>query len=547
MADVFISDVFKTVFLLLILQCSSTNSVVSSRIVTANTDAHYYVNSSADNAWNTADGCLVHCSLWRIAYTATWARPLNTVPFRFRRSPSPSGVLFASLLLLAGDVEVNPGPTATTDIVIGSLNTRPAIKHAAEVCDLVVSHSLDVAMLCETWTRHGAHDAVNRDFVPDGYDVINKPRDGGRPGGGLATLFKSELNVREIPSDIKPTTFDLLVTTIGEGSEQILLANIYRPPSTNINIFFNELADLLDELSGRRVIFAGDFNCPGETADTINSRLDVLLSCYNQVVVNEGPTHVHFDGGQNKLDLMFENDADRYLSDVSTVSAGFSDHRLVIARLRHRRPPAIATQCTYRDFKRVDMLSFRSFLLTLPSWTTPAADPDVASMQLDTDLRCAVNKFVPLRTHTRRLGKSKNPWMTPECVARKRYRRRLEGRFVRSRTENDRIAYRRACREANKLFRDARSSYIQQTLNEARDNPRQLWRSVSRLLHPGQQRTWFDGLDTDRLANSVSDFFINKLKSVKLIVTSGLRDAADGCKPTHNCLPPKLQSPPCLC
>ena len=146
-----------------------------------------------------------------------------------------------------------------------------------------------------------------------------------------------------------------------------------------------------------------------------------------------------------------------------------------------------------RDYHKIDLSLFRSFLVSLPSWTAPATDPDIAARQLDADLRFALDKFAPMRRRRRRLGCSKCPWLTPECVAAKR-NRRLERRFVRSKSDADRTAYRRAYRETNALFTEARAAFVRGQLDEARGDPRQLWRSVKIILHPGEQRQWYDGL-----------------------------------------------------
>jgi len=126
----------------------------------------------------------------------------------------------------------------------------------------------------------------------------------------------------------------------------------------------------------------------------------------------------------------------------------------------------------------VCQLAIRNFLLTLPSWTSPSLDPDAGARQLDSDLKNTLDKFAPLRTRSRRVGQLKCPWLTPECVAAKRNRRRLERRFARSKSEADRIAYRCACRQTNSLFNKARSSNVRNQLDEARGDHRKLWQSV---------------------------------------------------------------------
>jgi hypothetical protein len=91
-------------------------------------------------------------------------------------------------------------------------------------------------------------------------------------------------------------------------------------------MFLEELADLLDDLSGGSTIFTGDLKCSGDSSEAIDTRLNSLLTCYNLISVNEGLTHLHFDRTQSKLDLTFERDDDRRLSEATTVVVGISDY-----------------------------------------------------------------------------------------------------------------------------------------------------------------------------------------------------------------------------
>ena len=52
-----------------------------------------------------------------------------------------------------------------------------------------------------------------------------------------------------------------------------------------------------------------------------------------------------------------------------------------------------------------------------------------------------------------------------------------------------------------------------------------LWKAVRRLLHPGPGAAWYEGLDTDALATGLCDFFIDKVKQVKVKVEHSLHAA----------------------
>ena len=49
-----------------------------------------------------------------------------------------------------------------------------------------------------------------------------------------------------------------------------------------------------------------------------------------------------------------------------------------------------------------------------------------------------------------------------------------------------------------------------------------LWKAVRRLLHPGPGVAWYERLDTDALATGLCDFFVDKVKQVKVKVEHSL-------------------------
>ena len=139
--------------------------------------------------------------------------------------------------------------------------------------------------------------------------------------------------------------------------------------------------------------------------------------------------------------------------------------------------------------------------------------------ELDEDMRSALDRFAPLRTRTKRCGKTENRRLSTTAREAKRGTRRLERRYAKSRS-TDRRAYRGACRAANRVISEARSSYIRRQVDEAAaSSPRLLGQTVGRLLHPSSNDNWFDGMDTAALAEG----FMDKVRLVKFAVNSGLK------------------------
>ena len=108
-----------------------------------------------------------------------------------RSSPSFKLLL---LLLLAGDVNVNPGPT------IGLVNARSVRNKVPAIEELISSNKLLCLGLTETWLTASETSSFLSELTPDGFDFLHKPCSG--RGGGVGLIARKDLfpSVVEFPS-----------------------------------------------------------------------------------------------------------------------------------------------------------------------------------------------------------------------------------------------------------------------------------------------------------------------------------------------------------
>jgi len=87
-------------------------------------------------------------SLFSSVSVLLWSRPAGSVQFRPRTARRPATVLVSLLLLMSGDVEINPGPVTPVNTVnelnFGCLNAR---NKAALIHDLINDSQLDILTL----------------------------------------------------------------------------------------------------------------------------------------------------------------------------------------------------------------------------------------------------------------------------------------------------------------------------------------------------------------------------------------------------------------
>ena len=67
-------------------------------------------------------------------------------------------------------------------------------------------------------------------------------------GGGLAIIHREAINVSSRNHNFVDTSFELQLVNIGLKSRDIVLANIYRPPSSSKSVFLDEFGLLLTNL-----------------------------------------------------------------------------------------------------------------------------------------------------------------------------------------------------------------------------------------------------------------------------------------------------------
>ena len=98
------------------------------------------------------------------------------------------------------------------------------------------------------------------------------------------------------------------------------------------------------------------------------------------------------------------------------------------------RPRVLPVTYTYRDYRRIDMPAFRSYVRTSKSMPSPSAGLDDAMRQLDADLTAALDRHAPLRKRTKRSSTHDIPRLSPEAITAKQTRRRMEKRFARTKS-----------------------------------------------------------------------------------------------------------------
>ena len=102
-----------------------------------------------------------------------------------------------SLLLISGDVSINPGPN--TSLLTGSLiNIRSIRNKSVALADFINSNKSDIIVVTETWLRPDDTDSFIASVTPPGYKCTHVPRPEGR-GGGVRFFISDDIDFKVLP------------------------------------------------------------------------------------------------------------------------------------------------------------------------------------------------------------------------------------------------------------------------------------------------------------------------------------------------------------
>ena len=273
------------------------------------------------------------------------------------------------LLLIIGGVEVNPGPSSSVNLTFGSLNTRSVVNKAPLLHSLIADNDLSILALTETWVKSDDPPVIKNDPAPPGYRIAHVHRDNPDQtrGGGLAIIHREAINVSPRNHDFVHTSFELQLVNIGLKSRDIVLANIYRPPSSSKSVFLDEFGLLLPNLGTDavdRLMICGDFNLPGTSPDTIDNGLAELLhsTSFSQFVKSPTRHDSHHDRS-SLLDLIITPSSSKLVTVTSVVSSHeISDHDLTNLNTKRYKSPQRTYH--YRNIKGINLELFEQSILS---------------------------------------------------------------------------------------------------------------------------------------------------------------------------------------
>ena len=293
------------------------------------------------------------------------------------------------LLLIIGGVEVNPGLSSSPNLTFGMLNTRSVVNKAPLLHSLITDNDLSILAITETWVKSDDPPVIMNGPAPPGYRILHVHRDDSDHirGGGLAVIHRDTINVQPRKHKINHSSFELQLVNVTLQSRDIVLADIYRPPSSSKSLFYEEFGLLLTNLGTDavdRLIICGDFNLP----DKIDNGLAELLHSTSFTQFVNSPTrHDSHHDRSSLLDLIITPSSSKLVAITSVVSSHeISDHDLTLANLNTKRYKSPQRTYHYRNIKSIDLELFEQTILSSSLFSSPDPTVDGYANQMETEL-----------------------------------------------------------------------------------------------------------------------------------------------------------------
>ena len=456
------------------------------------------------------------------------------------------------LILLSGDVAINPGPCSSQNSVIKclALNARSlksihrdpesnrAVCNLERFQDLVYNENSDVICVNETWLTD---EVCNKDILHSGFTIYRKDRTN-RCDGGVLIAIKTETfkSVKEYQPDIEELQqLEIVSTEVRTANNQeLLFCCCYRPPDADLswtdafNTFLNHACEQY-----QNIVISGDFNFPKiqwDEMDKTNSVNDLLfvemLNDHFLCQLNNTPTR-----GNNVLDLVITS-VPNHVRLTETLSpeqsSVFTDHDAISFDFTaFIKAPRKSVRTVY-DYAKGDLDGLRTALQAtdLSSLISDSDNIDNDWQRWKNTFLTTVSAFIPKKKIK---GRNPLPWINSDILHKIKKKDSIRRKIKAKPTSYLKEKYKSLRSEIKKLLRESRENYFGSIDNSFKDNPKRFWSALKQrskscsipdrismppspatafLNHPDQSNLPSRPIATN--PNEIADFFNTYFASV---------------------------------
>ena len=247
--------------------------------------------------------------------------------------------------------------TRSVKTAFSHINARSIYHKKPDFQDYITTNKISVCAITKTWLKNDPDDLRHKEIAPIGYNIISHSRSSGRQGGGTALVYKNGFNIVDKTDTHKFETMEFAEYNIMLKTETINMYVIYRPPSTSVLKFCEDLFDLLSDnivQDRSKLLLVGDFNIH---VDDHNNPDTITFNDFMESIGIRNHINFTMHTSHHTLDLVLTDGNDRLVLRVDWHHY-LSDHCFVDMIIKAGIDPPPAKQITYRKLKNINLSNF---------------------------------------------------------------------------------------------------------------------------------------------------------------------------------------------
>ena len=420
-------------------------------------------------------------------------------------------LFFKFIILLSGDVNLNPGPQNNAQqqnlwdnfskrgLHLIHLNINSLLPKIEELRSIAKSTNAAVIGISESKLDKTI---FNAEISIEGYDIIRKDRN--RSGGGVACYVRNDIcyNSKQIlQDDIENIFIDLLLPK----TKPITVGIVYKPPHQTgfiekITANFNSLnvadtemyvfGDLnINLLQNSKYILENTKNITKSFPDITADAKKYIEFCqtYGLKQLIRSPTRITCHTS-TLLDHIITNTSEK-VSLSGTIDIALSDHQLIFCTRKIRKQKYNShKQISFRSFKNYTVERYEEVIgkINSPNYES-YSDTNKAYLNFLETLENVISEIAPMKSL--RIKNRINEWFDGEIAEKINERDKLFRKFKHSKLHIDEEIYKNAKYEVQRLIKTKKKTLFEEKLKANVGKPKELWKALKSLGLPNKKTT----------------------------------------------------------
>jgi len=385
----------------------------------------------------------------------------------------------------------------------GHINARSLLNNFNIFKDHLNEFKYDILGVSETWLHAGIADNT----LSFG-DYIFVRQDRPSRAGGVGVYFKNSLDFKVVLQECNAFMEHIWVE-IKVGKKSLIVGNVYRPPSSDMDDFVSGLEDILADFYTKFdcIILMGDFNVNMLNFDSKNTNLLInLTESFDLRQVISEPTRITM-AGYSLIDLIFSN-VD--VKQSGTRDVVISDHLLVYCDIDFGVTECHVYNFTYRQLDNINKEQFFRDIESLP-WHLMYRMAEIDSkVDFFTDaILQVINTHAPLKKVT---GKTRpyQPWITPNIRLMQSLRNKALNKFKETKKSEHWIYYKQLRNLTTSAIRSEKKAYLNYKFSNC--SQKQKWQELKKTNI--YSKTVYNLPENLKNVNDINKYFIDVSKSI---------------------------------